>query len=220
MPSSLTVAIVGGHGKIALRLERLLVGAGHTARGVIRKPEQAGDLEAAGATPIVFDLEREDGLAAHVSGADAVVFAAGAGPGSGAERKLSVDQGGATKLIDACREAGVARYVIVSAMGVERPGDWPEQMRPYYEAKRAADAALRESGLQYTVVRPGSLTDERGSGRIEVGSPLERSGRVTRDDVAATLLAVLETPATIGVSFDVLEGDIPVAEAVASLRPA
>jgi uncharacterized protein YbjT (DUF2867 family) len=214
------VLIVGGHGKVALRLERLLVGAGHTARGVIRNSDHAADLEAAGATPIVFDLERDEGLAEHLSGADAAVFAAGAGPGSGPERKLTVDQDGAVKLIGACRETGVARYVMVSAIGAERPDRWSEEMRPYYEAKRAADVAVRESGLQYTIVRPGGLTEDPGTGRIEVGTPLEDYGRISRDDVAAALLAVLETPATIGVSFDVIGGETPIAEAIASLTPA
>ena len=213
------VVIAGGHGKVALRLERLLVGAGHTARGLIRNPDHAADLEAAGATPIVFDLERDEGLARHLGGADAAVFAAGAGPGSGPERKLTVDRGGAEKLIEACHEAGISRYVMVSAINADNPQSWSEAMRPYYEAKRAADAALRESGLQYTVVRPGSLTDDPGHDRIEVGTPLARNGEIPRDDVAATLLAVLETPATIGVSFDVLGGETPVAEAVASLAP-
>jgi uncharacterized protein YbjT (DUF2867 family) len=214
------VLIVGGHGKIALRLTRLLVGAGHTVRGLIRNPDHAAEVESAGAAPTVFDLERDNDLADVLVGADAAVFAAGAGPGSGVKRKLTVDLGGATKLIEACRAARVERYVIVSAMGVERPERWPEPMVPYYEAKRAADAAVRDSGLEYTIVRPGSLTDDPGDGLIEVGAPLERSGRVTRDDVAETLLAVLETPATIRVSFDVLDGDVPVAEAVASLAAA
>ena len=213
------VLIVGGHGKIALRLERLLVAAGHTARGVIRNPDHAADLEAIGAAPIVFDLEQDDGLAEHVGGADAVVFAAGAGPGSGPERKLTVDLGGATKLIDACREAGVARYVIVSSIRADRPESWTDDMRPYFEAKAAADAAVRESGLQYTIVRPGFLTDDPGTGSVQVGV-LEQAGKVSRDDVAATLLAVLETPATIGVSFDLIGGETPIAEAVASLPPA
>jgi uncharacterized protein YbjT (DUF2867 family) len=211
------VLIAGGHGKIALRLERLLASAGHTSRALIRNPDHTADVEAAGATAVVFDLEHDEGLDRELSGTDAVVFAAGAGPGSGAERKLSVDLGGATKLIDACRAAGVRRYVIVSAMNTERPDRWSEAMTPYYEAKRKADAAVRESGLEYTVVRPGLLTDDAGTGLVELGTPLDRGGSVTRDDVAAVLAAVLETPATIGVSFDVLGGETPVADAVASL---
>lgn len=213
------VLIVGGHGQIALRLERLLVGAGHTARGVIRNPEQAADLEAAGATPIVFDIEHDDGLASHLSGADAAVFAAGAGPGSGPARKLTVDQGGAIKLIDACREAGVARYLIVSSIRADRPESWSDDMRPYFEAKAAADEAVRQSGLQYTIVRPGFLTNDAGTGKVEAAASVENPGRIARDDVAATLLAVLETPSTIGVSFDLIGGETPVAEAVAGLRP-
>ena len=214
------VLIVGGHGQIALRLERLLIAAGHTVRGVIRNPDHAADLEAKGAAPIVFDVERDQGLAEHVRGADAVVFAAGAGPGSGPERKLTVDLGGATKLIDAAREAGVDRYVMVSSIGVDRPDRWSEAMRPYFEAKRDADAALLDSGLQYTIVRPGNLRDDPGSGRIEVGTPLEQYGPIPRDDVATTLLAVLETPATIGVTFDLIGGETPIADAVASLASA
>ncbi len=216
----MNVLIVGGHGKIALRLERLLVGAGHTASGVIRIPDHAADVEAAGATPVVFDIEQDEGLAQHLAGADAAVFAAGAGPGSGPERKATVDQGGAVKLIEACREAGVARYVIVSSINADRRDRWSEQMRPYFEAKAAADAAVRESDLQYTIVRPGYLTDDAGTGKVEAAPSLENAGKVSRDDVAATLLAVLETPSTIGLSFDLIGGDTPVADAVASLRPA
>jgi len=212
------VLIVGGHGKIALRLERLLADAGHTARGVIRNPDHAADLEAAGAAPITFDIEHDEGLAEHVRGADAVVFAAGAGPGSGPARKETVDRGGAIKLIEACREAGVSRYVIISAISTDRPERWTEQMRPYYEAKAAADAAVRESGLDYTIVRPGRLIDDPGTGRIAAAPVLEDYGEVTRDDVAATLLAVLETPSTVGLTFDLLGGDVPIAEAVAALR--
>jgi uncharacterized protein YbjT (DUF2867 family) len=214
------VLIAGGHGKIALRLARLLVSAGHAARGVIRNPDQAGEVEGAGATAIVFDLERDEGLAAHVSGADAVVFAAGAGPGSGPERKLTVDQGGAIKLIEACEEAGVERYVIISSIRADRPETWSDEMRPYFEAKAAADAAVRESGLQYTIVRPGFLTDDPGTGRVTAAESVESPGKIPRDDVAATLLAVLETPSTIGVSFDLIGGDTPVADAVSALRPA
>ena len=130
-----------------------------------------------------------------------------------------MDYGSAVKLMQACRAAGVGRYLIVSAMGVDRT-DYPPEMEPYFEAKRDADAALRESGLDYTIVRPGLLTDDAGTGSIEVGTPLDRRGEVTRDDVAATLVAVLDEPATAGLTFDLLGGDVPIAEAVAALARA
>jgi len=214
----MNVLILGGHGQIALRLERLLAERGDTARGVIRNPDHAGDLERAGAEAIVLDVEREsaDALAEHVRGADAVVFAAGAGPGSGAERKRTVDYGAAAKLIEACEQAGVDRYLMVSAIGVDRDS-YPDQMKPYYEAKRAADDALQASSLAYTIVRPGGLTDDPGTGLVRVGTPLAESGQVTRDDVAAVLAAVLAEPRTAGVTFDLLNGQTPIEEAIAGL---
>jgi uncharacterized protein YbjT (DUF2867 family) len=161
-------------------------------------------------------MEAEDDLAPFVEGADAVVFAAGAGPGSGAERKRTVDLGGAVKLIDAAKAAGIRRYVMLSAIGSGRPDRWSEQMRPYYEAKTEADERVAAAGLDHTIVRPGGLTDDAGTGRVSVGDDLG-SGSVSRDDVAATLAAVLATDSTIGVAFDLLEGDTPVDEAVRSL---
>lgn len=209
------VVVIGGHGKIARQLLRLLADRGDRVRGVIRNPEHADDLREIGAEPIVCDIETDD-LTAAVAGADAVVFAAGAGPGSGPERKRTVDEGGAIKLIEAARANGIDRYVIVSAIGVTRPDTWSEQMRPYYEAKAAADEAVEASGLDYTIVRPGGLTDDPGTGRVAAAPQLER-GEIPREDVAATLLAVLDTPGTVGQGFDLVGGDTPVAEAVRSL---
>lgn len=210
------VVIAGGHGKIALELAPLLAARGDRVRGLIRNPEHAADLEAAGAEAVVCDMEAEEDLAPHVAGADAVVFAAGAGPGSGPERKRTVDLGAALKLIDAAKANGIARYVMVSAIGVGRPESVSEQMRPYYEAKTAADQELETSGLDFTTVRPGGLTDDPPSGRVRAGLDIG-SGRIPRADVAATLAAVLAAPATIGVTFDLLEGDTPIEEAVAAV---
>jgi uncharacterized protein YbjT (DUF2867 family) len=210
------VVVAGGHGKVGLRLLRLLAERGDRARGLVRNPDHAGDIEAVGTEAVVADLERED-ITEAVAGADAVVFSAGAGPGSGPERKRTMDYGGAVKLIDAAKANGISRYVIVSAMGVEHPERWSDQMRPYYEAKADADAALQQSGLDYTVVRPGGLTDETGTGRIDAAPELDRSGRIPRDDVAATLLATLDAPNTIAKAFDVLTGETPIEDAVRSL---
>lgn len=209
------VVIAGGHGKIALRLERLLSERGDRVRGLIRKPEQSADLEAAGAEPVVCDIETED-LTDAVKGADAVVFAAGAGPGSGPERKRTVDLGGAVKLVEAAKANGIDRYVIVSSINADRPENWSDQMRPYFEAKAGADDAVRESGLAYTIVRPGYLTDDPGIGLVAVGESVPR-GEVSRDDVAAVLAETLGADNTIGKAFDLVGGDTPVAEAVSAL---
>jgi uncharacterized protein YbjT (DUF2867 family) len=209
------VVIAGGHGQIALRLARLLAGRGDRVRALIRNPDHVADVEATGAEAVLADLERED-VAAAVAGADAVVFAAGAGPGSGPERKRTVDLGGAVRLVDAARAGGVPRYLMISAIGARDPAAGGEAMRPYLEAKAEADAAVASSGLEYTIVRPGRLTDEPGTGRVRAAERLER-GDVTRDDVAATLLAVLDEPRTVGRTFDLVQGDTPIAQALARL---
>jgi uncharacterized protein YbjT (DUF2867 family) len=213
------VVIAGGHGKVGLRALRLLAERGDRARGLIRNPDHAPDLGAVGAEPVVSDLEAVEAteLTSELGGADAVIFSAGAGAGSGAARKRTVDYGGAVKLIEAARLAGISRYLMVSAIGANYPDRWSESMRPYYQAKAEADAQLEASGLDYTIVRPGGLTDDPGTGLIDAGRSLERSGSVSRDDVAATLVACLDEPATVGVSFDVLAGEFPIAEALRGL---
>ena len=166
---------------------------------------------------MICDLEGQDNLAACVAGADAVVFTAGAGPGSGPERKRSVDLEGAVKLVDAARVTEIRRYVMVSAMGAADPSAGPEKLRPYLEAKAEADRALARSGLDYTIVRPGVLTDDPGSGRVAAGPDVER-GEIPRDDVAAVLLAVLGAgEATSGKTFNVIAGERPIDEAVRAL---
>jgi uncharacterized protein YbjT (DUF2867 family) len=210
------IVVAGGHGQIGLRLLRLLAERGDRARGLIRNPEHAAELEAVGAEAVLCDLEAEEDIAPFVTGADAVVFAAGAGPGSGPARKQTMDLGGAVKLIDGAKANGTGRYVIVSSIGANHPERASEQMRPYIEAKAEADRRLAESGLDWTVVRPGRLTDEPGTGLVRVGTDIG-SGQVPRDDVAATLVAVLDADATIGKAFDLLSGDQPIDEAVRSV---
>jgi nucleoside-diphosphate-sugar epimerase len=214
------VAIAGGHGKIGMLLGRLLVERGDSALGLIRKPEQEDDLRAAGIEPAVCDLEGDEVevVAAAVRGADAVVFAAGAGPGSGAERKWTMDFGGAVKLIEACKQEGIRRYVIVSSIGAdEPPAEGGDVFGEYLRAKAAADAALRKSGLAYTIVRPGGLTDDSPTGRVQIGDHLGRGAKIPRADVAAVLTAVLGVEHAIGAEFDLVSGEIPIDEAIASL---
>ena len=211
------VVVAGGHGKVALRLLRLLAEHGHRGRGIVRNPDHEQDLRSVGAEPVRFDLEHDEGLERVVQGADAVVFAAGAGPGSGAERKRTMDLGGAVKLIDAARGAGVGRYVMVSSIGAHDPAGGAEAMRPYLEAKAEADAALQASDLDWTIVRPGSLTDEPGSGRVRVTREVGNRGPVPRDDVAAVLLAVLGAANTVGATFELFAGDVPIDDALRAL---
>jgi uncharacterized protein YbjT (DUF2867 family) len=210
------VVVAGGHGKIGLRLLRLLAERGHRARGLIRNPDHAPDLQEVGAEPVLCDIEQLDDISHCCEGADAVVFAAGAGPGSGVERKRTVDYGGAVTLIEAAKKNGIDRYVIVSAISVDRPEDWSDQMRPYYEAKRDADERVLESGLSYPIVRPGGLTDDPGTGLVKIGTDVER-GEVPREDVAATMLAVLEAPSTVGKTFELVSGETPIDEAMRAL---
>ena len=212
------VAIAGGHGQIALRLAKVLSQRGDEAVALIRNPDHADEVRQARAEPVLVDLEHadEDEVAQAITGCDAVVFAAGAGPGSGPERKETMDYGGAVKLIAAAKQARVDRYVIVSSMGAnpEIPGD--DTFSVYLRAKGRADDAVRASGLNATVVRPGGLTNDPGTGRVTLGESVPR-GRVAREDVAAVLAAVLDSPNTIGRTVDLISGDNPVAEAVKAI---
>jgi uncharacterized protein YbjT (DUF2867 family) len=211
------VAIAGGHGRVGLRLGRLLAERGDQARGLIRREEQAENLREAGIEPVVCDMEAACDLVEAVSGADAVVFAAGAGSGSGPDRKWTVDYGGAAKLILAARAAGVRRYAMVSAMGAGSPPDGDEVFAIYLRAKARADEELRASGLDWTIVRPGRLTDDPGTGTVDAARALGRRGEITRDDTALVLLESLERPNTIRVAFDVLAGPTPVGAALDAL---
>lgn len=206
------IVVAGGHGQIALHLMRLLTERGDSARGLIRNPDHAPDLERVGAGAVICDLEAESDLRRFVEGADAVVFAAGAGAGSGPDRKRSVDLGAAVKLMD----AGVSRYLMISSIGAADPASAPESMRPYQEAKGEADETLAASGLQYTIVRPGLLTDADATGHVSAGPDVER-GDIPRADVALALLAVLDTASTVGKTFNLVSGDEPVDRAIAAL---
>jgi uncharacterized protein YbjT (DUF2867 family) len=212
------IAIAGGHGRIGSRLIRLLAGRGDEVVSLDRNPAYGDEIRAAGGQPVVCDLEvaEADEVARAIDGADAVVFSAGAGPGSGPERKWTMDHGGAVKLIEGARAAGVPRYVIVSSIGADPDASGDDTFAVYLRAKGRADGDLRASGLEFTIVRPSRLTDAPGTGKVNAGAPAER-GEISRDDVAAALLAVLDTPATIGKDFDLTSGETPIAEAIAAL---
>jgi uncharacterized protein YbjT (DUF2867 family) len=212
------VVIAGGHGKIALLLEKVLAERGDEPVGIVRNPDHIEDVEATGADCVVLDLEDTgvDDLADVVKGADAVVFAAGGGPDSGAARKETVDKGAAVLLADAAQQAGVRRYVIVSSMGADGADpDSDEVFQVYLRAKKAADDDLRARDLDWTVVRPGRLTDDPATGRVQVGS-LPR-GSVTRADVATVIAEALTKDDTIGKTFDLLEGQQTIDAALGGL---
>ena len=211
------VIIAGGHGKIALQLGRALVEDGTPVSGLIRNTGHSPDLLAIGIRPVTWDLEQDGpGLAEVIAGASAVVFAAGAGPGSGAGRKQTMDRDGAIRLMEAAREANVHRYVMVSAMGARGeidPGGGV--FEAYLRAKAEADRVLQASGLDWTIVRPGTLTDDAPRGRIALGPELP-PGSIPRSDVAVVLAAVLAGAHTIHKAFDVVSGSTRIVDAVAS----
>jgi uncharacterized protein YbjT (DUF2867 family) len=214
------VVIAGGHGKIALLLEQQLTQRGDQAVGLIRNPAQVADVEKTGAEAAVLDLEASSpgDVAAVLAGADAVVFAAGAGPGSGAARKDTVDRGASVLLAEAAGQAGVRRFVQISSMGAGQPPQGPDEVwSAYIEAKTAAEDDLRPRDLDWTIVRPGGLTDDPGTGRVQLAAPPVPGGRVPRADVAAVVVALLDEPRTSGQTLELIGGDTPVGEAVRAL---
>jgi uncharacterized protein YbjT (DUF2867 family) len=212
------IAIVGGHGKIARLLIPLLVDAGHQPVALVRNPDYSPELERLGAQVGILDIEQDDAdaFAAAFTGADAVVFAAGGGADGNAERKRTVDLGGSLKSIEGARTAAITRFVQVSAIGVDEPlGDDVEDVwKVYVEAKRDADVALRDSDLDWTIIRPGGLTDDGPTGHVALAEKVER-GQIPRADVAALIAAVLDEPATINRQWEVVSGDVPIDDAVA-----
>jgi uncharacterized protein YbjT (DUF2867 family) len=212
-------AIVGGHGQVARHLLVELRRSAIDAVALVRNDAYRDELEHRGAEVRLLDIERQDAedFAAAFEGCDGVVFAAGGGPDGNIERKRTVDLEGCLKSIDAAGRAGIRRFVQVSAIGVDNPlpdgtGDvW----RAYVEAKRDADAALRASDLDWTIIRPGRLTDEPATGLVALGSDVRR-GEVPRADVAAVLAAVLDNPVTFGRQWNLISGEVPVPAAVQS----
>jgi uncharacterized protein YbjT (DUF2867 family) len=214
------VVIAGAHGKIARRLARLLVARGDSVRGLIRNPDHAEDLRDDGSEPVLLDLEaaEPEQVAEAVAGAGAVVFAAGAGPGSGPERKLTVDRDGAIKLLEGARAADVPRYVMISSVGAEDPPDDDDVFSVYLHAKADADRALTASDRDWTVVRPGFLSDDPGTGRVRIQTDPIRD-RVPRDDVAAVLAAVLAQPRSARLTIYVVGGEDPIEQALDAVLP-
>ncbi|MWA12933.1 SDR family oxidoreductase [Streptomyces sp. BA2] len=213
------IVIAGGHGQIALRLERLLAARGDEVVGLVRRAGQEADLREAGAEAALCDLESAsvDEVAGLLEGADAAVFAAGAGPGSGADRKITVDRDAAVLFADAAERAGVRRYVVVSSMGADPAHEGDEIFDAYLRAKGEADAAVRgRKALDWTILRPGILTDDAGTGLVRLEASTGR-GPIPRDDVAAVLAELVDSAATAGLTLELVSGSTPVSVAVKSV---
>lgn len=213
------IAIVGGHGKIAQQLIGQLTDHGHAPVALVRSPDQATAVAELGAEPYRLDIERDDvdAFAAAFDSCQAVVFTAGAGNDGSVERKRTVDLNGSLKSIRAAEQTGIRRFLQVSAINVDTDpeADAAPAWHAYIEAKRDADIALRSSALEWTIIRPGRLTDGPGAGLIELGPSLER-GEVARADVAYLLALALDEPRSAGHQWDLVGGNIPVDEALAS----
>ena len=215
------VVIAGGHGKIALLLERLLAGRGDQAVALVRNPAHVADVQKAGAEAVVCDLETATAqeVAGLLTGADAVVFAAGAGPGSGVARKDSVDRAASVLMADAAGQAGVGRFVQISSVGAGQPPQpgTDEVWAAYITAKTAAEDDLRARALDWTILRPGALTDAPATGRVRLAAPPVPRGTVPRADVAAVIAALLDDPRTRHQTLELVSGDTPVEVAVHSI---
>ncbi|MCW2850985.1 MAG: Nucleoside-diphosphate-sugar epimerase [Nocardioides sp.] len=213
------IAIVGGHGAVARHLLTILRRAEHTPVALVRREEYREELEGRGADVRLLDIEQQgaEAFAAAFEGCDAVVFAAGGGPDGNIERKRTVDLEGSLKSIQGATQAGISRFVQVSAIGVDDPlpPDTSDVWAAYVTAKRDADAALRESGLAWTIIRPGRLTDDPATGLVSLGEDVTR-GDVTRADVAAVVAAVLDHDAAVGHQWDLVNGATPVHDALAA----
>jgi len=214
----MNVLIIGANGQIGQHVvSKLQSSKAHRAIAMVRKEEQRARFEEQGAQTILVDLEGSiEHIARAAKEADAIVFTAGSGGHTGADKTMMIDLDGAIKSMEAAKLAGVRRFVIVSAIGVHHREKWMESAPYYSAAKHYADVWLTQSGLDYTILRPGRLTNEAGTGKVTAAVDLD-PGSIPREDVASTIVASLENPHTIGKAFDLVSGDTSIEEALRSL---
>lgn len=211
------VLIIGANGQIGHRLVEQLKQSQHQPIPMVRKEEDLATFKDKGTEPVLADLEKD--ISHAFEGVDAVVFTAGSGAHTGKDKTELVDKEGAVKAINVAKAKGIRRFIMVSAFGADfEPKDWPDSMQHYYEAKSAADNYLISSGLEYTILKPGRLTNENGTGKIDLGvRTKDRSGAIPREDVAATIKLIIDRPNTFKASYEMLQGDTPITEAVKSV---
>ncbi|WP_282137509.1 SDR family oxidoreductase [Rossellomorea aquimaris] len=211
----MNVAVVGANGQIGKQVIGLLIESSeHTPRAIVRKEEQARAFEQDGVQSSLVDLEGTvDEITHGLKGADAVVFTAGSGGKTGADKTLLIDLDGAVKTMEAAKQAGIDRFIMVSALQAHNRENWNESLKPYYVAKHFADRALEQSGLTYTIIRPGGLLNEVGKGKVTAGENLSRES-IPREDVAATIVASLDEERTFNKGFDLISGNDGIEEAV------
>ncbi|MEX0869409.1 MAG: SDR family oxidoreductase [Nitriliruptoraceae bacterium] len=215
--NDMRVLVIGATGRTGRLLAAQLAASGHEVRGMIRDSAKANELRDIGAEPVHGDLDGE--LGTVFDSVDAVAFCAGSGGHTGADATARIDLHGAVRSLDECTRLGIRRFVMLSSWNAPDPMANPKERRHYFAAKHAVDRILMASGLDYTIVRPGKLTDDPPTGRVQVGSGLPRPGQVPRADLAAVLAACLEEPATIGAAFELVSGDVPIADALREIAP-
>lgn len=207
------VFIAGANGQIGQHLLQELADSDHEARALVRHADQGPELQKLGATETVIgDLEKDCSEA--MRGCDAVIFVAGSGPHTGPDKTVDVDQNGAIRLVDSARSMGIKRFIMVSSMGAGDPDSGPEKLHHYLQAKHNADEHLKSSGLNYTIIRPGQLTNDEGTGKVSVSEKHEQVGKIPRQDVARVLLAALDADTTVNRVFEVVSGDVSIADAL------
>ncbi|WP_409291635.1 SDR family oxidoreductase [Peribacillus sp. SCS-37] len=211
------VLVVGANGQVGKKLVKMLVeDQTHEARAMVRKEEQAGYFKELGAETVIANLEdTPDAIAKAAEGCEAIVFSAGAG-GKGYDKTLLIDLDGAVKTMEAAKKAGIDRFVMVSALQADNRENWNKEIMPYYAAKYYADRVLKESGLTYTIIRPGALLNEPGTGKVKAASNLER-GSIPREDVAAAIFAALQEEKVYNRAFDIVQGDSSIEDALHNL---
>lgn len=214
----MNVLVIGANGQIGKHLvEQLSQEGKHQVTAMIRKPEQADALKELGAQVVMGDLEGTvDELAEAMKDQNAIVFTAGSGGSTGPDKTLLIDLDGAVKTMEAAEKQGISRYILVSAYGADQRSKWPEEIKPYYVAKHFADRALFASDLNYTIIRPGGLKNEPGTGKVAVGTDL-KPGSIAREDVARVIVASLQEEKTYRMAFDLIAGDHAVSDALGKL---
>lgn len=213
------IFVAGAHGNVGKKLVKILTDKGHEVKAMIRDESQSDEMKELGATPVVADLEKDKDF--PLDKIEVVYFCAGSGPQTGADKTVEVDQKGAIKLIDSAYHHKVYRFIMISSVGADDPKHGPEALKTYLKAKHEADKELKYSGLLYTIIRPGHLTDEPGTGKVTAKEKLEErekeNGKISREDVARTLAACLEHSQTETKVFELIQGDTLIDEALVNL---